>query len=111
MVYDLFLKKETFFNWNRVYLLATPILSIVLPFIKIDSIRQNLSEQFILQLPAVLIGGSSQKSFWSLETLDAVATASVSGLRFGDIASFIWAAGFCEFWYFLFQTIQDFKAP
>ena len=93
MVYDLFLKKETFFNWNRVYLLATPILSIVLPFIKIDSIRQNLSEQFILQLPAVLIGGSSQKSFWSLETLDTVATASVSSLRFGDIASFMWAAG------------------
>ena len=34
MVYDVFLKKETFFNWNRFYLLVSAFLSIVLPFCK-----------------------------------------------------------------------------
>ncbi|AGC78599.1 putative peptidase M56 BlaR1 [Nonlabens dokdonensis DSW-6] len=32
-VYHLFLRKETFFQWNRAYLLAIPLLSIVIPFI------------------------------------------------------------------------------
>ncbi|MDT0556354.1 M56 family metallopeptidase [Patiriisocius hiemis] len=56
LVYDIFLKKETFFNWNRLYLLVTPILSFVLPLIKIDAIRQQIPENYIVQLPAVIIG-------------------------------------------------------
>jgi hypothetical protein len=32
-VYYFFLKKETFFQWNRVYLLAIPFLSISIPFL------------------------------------------------------------------------------
>lgn len=56
LVYDIFLKKETFFNWNRFYLIVTPILSFVLPLIKIDAIRQQIPENYIVQLPAVIIG-------------------------------------------------------
>jgi bla regulator protein BlaR1 len=34
-VYHFFLRKETFFQWNRAYLLAIPIISIGLPFISL----------------------------------------------------------------------------
>lgn len=56
-VYDLFLKKETFFNLNRIYLLITPILGIVLPFISIGFIQQSIPQEYIFELPAVIIGG------------------------------------------------------
>ncbi len=69
-VYDLFLKKETFFTLNRIYLLITPILGFVLPFISIDFIQQNIPQEYIFQLPAVVIGdgvseiASSESSSW-----------------------------------------------
>lgn len=56
-VYDLFLKKETFFTLNRIYLLITPILGFILPFISIGFIEQNIPQEYIFQLPAVVIGG------------------------------------------------------
>ncbi|MEP2936141.1 MAG: M56 family metallopeptidase [Gilvibacter sp.] len=58
LVYDLFLKKETFFNWNRAYLLVTAVLSFVLPFIKIEAIQQSVGQDFAVQLPAVLVANS-----------------------------------------------------
>ncbi|MDY8137188.1 M56 family metallopeptidase [Aquimarina sp. 2201CG5-10] len=63
VVYDLFLKKETFFNWNRAYLIITPILSFILPFIQVDLIQENIPEEYMIQLPAVLIGGSESPEF------------------------------------------------
>ncbi|MBV1923150.1 MAG: M56 family metallopeptidase, partial [Flavobacteriaceae bacterium] len=62
MVYDFFLKKETFFNWNRLYLLLTPFLSIVLPLIKINAIQETIPEEYIIQLPAVIIGTLSSET-------------------------------------------------
>ncbi len=59
LVYDLFLKKETFFNSNRFYLMITPILSFIIPLIKINAIRQNIPKEYIIQLPAVLIDDST----------------------------------------------------
>lgn len=56
IVYDLFLKKETFFNWNRAYLLITAILSVILPFVKFESVKHIVPKQFIIRLPEVIIG-------------------------------------------------------
>lgn len=56
VLYDVFHKKDTFFNWNRLYLLSTSILSFILPLIKIKSIQENIPEEYIIQLPAVFIG-------------------------------------------------------
>ena len=36
LFYDRFLRRESFFNWNRWYLLSTGILSFVLPAVKIN---------------------------------------------------------------------------
>ena len=60
LVYDAFLKKETFFNWNRLYLLSTAVLSIVLPFIKIDGFKDVVPQQYIINLPEIFIGNQPQ---------------------------------------------------
>ncbi|SHJ35905.1 TonB family C-terminal domain-containing protein [Arenibacter nanhaiticus] len=44
IVYDLFLKRETFFQWNRAYLLGSFILSILLPWIKIEALKTTVSQ-------------------------------------------------------------------
>ncbi|MDW5289238.1 M56 family metallopeptidase [Formosa sp. PL04] len=82
MVYDLFLKRETFFNWNRFYLLFTPIAAFVLPLIQIEAFKNILPQQYIIQLPAVILNPDSaavetrllstiylknSHSLWSLE--------------------------------------------
>ncbi|MGC1472032.1 MAG: M56 family metallopeptidase [Psychroserpens sp.] len=59
MVYDFFLRKETFFNLNRIYLLATAVLSVVIPFIKIDQIKTVVSKDFVITLPEVILGAPS----------------------------------------------------
>ena len=56
LVYDLFLKRETFFNCNRAYLLLTSILSLVLPFIKFSELKAMTTEDYVIQLPEVFIG-------------------------------------------------------
>lgn len=56
LVYDLFLKKETFFTWNRIYLLITPVLAFVLPLLKIPALEQRIPEEMQLQIPAIVIG-------------------------------------------------------
>lgn len=42
LVYELMLKKETFFTGNRMYLLATQILVLVIPFLKFDALQQSI---------------------------------------------------------------------
>ncbi len=56
MVYDLFLKKETFFNWNRVYLLITPLLAMVIPLISIEKLSRVIPGEYIITLPEVVVG-------------------------------------------------------
>ncbi|MCB4799763.1 energy transducer TonB [Neotamlana laminarinivorans] len=56
VVYDLFLKRETFFNWNRAYLLVTVILSFILPFIKISGFKNAVAQEFVIALPEVFLG-------------------------------------------------------
>ncbi|NER12788.1 energy transducer TonB [Leptobacterium flavescens] len=58
LIYDLFLKKETFFNWNRFYLLVTPLLSFVIPFIKIDSLKGVVSSEYVNVLPEIILNAS-----------------------------------------------------
>lgn len=60
IIYDVFLKRDTFFNWNRAYLLVTVLLSVVLPFIKIESFKQVIPQQFIIMLPEVILGNLTQ---------------------------------------------------
>jgi bla regulator protein BlaR1 len=56
LVYDLLLRKETFFNYNRAYLLTTSILAMVLPFIKLPELKRVTTQEMVIQLPEVFIG-------------------------------------------------------
>jgi len=75
-VYEFFLKKETFFNLNRIYLLLTPILGTALPFISVDFIQKSIPQEYMVQLPAVVVRDTISEaipnatSFWLPSLLD-----------------------------------------
>lgn len=46
IIYDLFLKRETFFQGNRLYLIGTYIISMALPWIKIEAMKTKVPESF-----------------------------------------------------------------
>lgn len=80
LAYDLLLKRATFFTANRWYLLVTPILSMILPLIQIAAIRESIPNEYVVQLPAIILGEPQ---------LDDVATTS-SAL---PIWAVIWGLG------------------
>src|SRR5690606_352358 len=71
MIYDAFLKKETFFNWNRFYLLVTAMLSVVIPFVRLEVFKNTIPQQYIINLPEIFIGNvtSSNQNAIQLETI------------------------------------------
>ena len=54
-VYDLILKKETFFQWNRAYLLLTSVLAYIIPLIKFTSVTESLPQEYRIMLPEVVL--------------------------------------------------------
>lgn len=54
-VYDFFLQKETFFKWNRVYLLVTPFLSFLIPLLKFETFQETVPQEYIVYLPEVIL--------------------------------------------------------
>lgn len=75
IVYDLFLRKETFFNYNRAYLLSTAVLSFILPFIKVEKFKTIVPEEFVIKLPEVIIGNVNSPTELTLN--DTPATLAV----------------------------------
>ena len=68
LAYDLFLKKETFFQWNRAYLLGTFALSIILPWVKVEALTTSMPEGlqtttvFLTQLNGVVLGPGAEET-------------------------------------------------
>ncbi|HEY9184268.1 MAG TPA: M56 family metallopeptidase, partial [Salegentibacter sp.] len=65
LAYELLLKKETFFNANRAYLLLTPVLSLLLPFLKVEGLENLFPTEAVqgittVWLPEVFIGSQPQ---------------------------------------------------
>lgn len=85
MVYDLFLKQETYFNWNRVYLMGTALLSFVLPFVQIPSIAKSAGNIAVFNLPAVFIGQEA--------TPGAVPVIASNSVNWLNVLNVIWAVG------------------
>lgn len=54
-VYDLFLKRETFFQWNRAYLMTTSVLAYLVPLVKIDRVREMVPQEYAVVLPEVVL--------------------------------------------------------
>lgn len=79
-VYDLFLKKETFFQWNRGYLIITSILAYVIPFIKVKLFSAFVQKDLAIEIPKifysnityldeVVIGSTKNTYFTSIEII------------------------------------------
>ncbi|RIV73677.1 M56 family metallopeptidase [Flagellimonas aequoris] len=93
LTYDLFLKKETFFQWNRLYLLTTFVLSLVLPWVKFEMLKTTMPQElgnvtiFLTQLDGVVLTPEGvETSFWSsIPWYYGV-------LAFGSILSILWFA-------------------
>ncbi|PCH78024.1 MAG: BlaR1 peptidase M56 [Flavobacteriaceae bacterium] len=58
-VYDLFLQKETFFKYNRWYLIGTPFLSFFIPFIQLSSLKYVVPKDVVYQFPTVMLDPQS----------------------------------------------------
>ncbi len=54
-VYDIFLKKETFFQWNRAYLLATSVAAYCIPLIKLTGFQEIVPQEYMILLPEVVL--------------------------------------------------------
>ncbi|MEH6512524.1 MAG: M56 family metallopeptidase, partial [Maribacter arcticus] len=78
VIYDFFLKRETFFKWNRVYLLGTFLLSLILPWIKIEAFKQQVPQtfagypDFLWNLNAVQVVTIEDSSGWQLTWQEGV---------------------------------------
>ena len=82
LMYELLLKKETFFTINRLYLLITPLVSLLLPLLKIESLStlvpaDSISEISQVLLPEVYIGGQPE----NIQQLPAVNVVQEQGLQ------------------------------
>ena len=74
-VYDFFLSKETFHKYNRWYLLGTPILSFVLPLIKIPTFQKAMPEEIMIFLPEIMLSPQKvieQTTFYADGSFDYV---------------------------------------
>jgi hypothetical protein len=60
LVYEFWLKKETFFVYNRAYLLLTPVLALLLPLLRIPELQNAISTENFVLLPEVLIGAAPE---------------------------------------------------
>ncbi|PHQ57460.1 MAG: BlaR1 peptidase M56 [Lutibacter sp.] len=81
-VYDFFLQKETFFKWNRFYLLTTPLLSFIIPLLKFESIQQTIPQEYIVQLPTVFLNPQAflEQTSQNNSTLNFIAISFYIGL-------------------------------
>lgn len=61
-IYELFLKKETFFSLNRVYLLATPFLAAIIPLLEFEILQNVVPTSEIVQLPVLFISENTSSA-------------------------------------------------
>ncbi|WP_081997682.1 energy transducer TonB [Wocania ichthyoenteri] len=102
LAYDVFLKKETFFKWNRLYLLATAFLSLILPFIKIQRFKEVVPQNYIMSLPEVILGQSLVNPNDTI-ILNAVVLEQNS-MSFWEVTFYIGlCVAFCLFLYKVFK--------
>jgi len=69
--YKLFLKRETFFLWNRMYLLSTAFLSLLLPLVRVPAVEDYVARSISLS-PVWLGGAAPQNSMSFLKTTEGI---------------------------------------
>lgn len=83
--YKVFLKKETFFTYNRIYLLITPILAIVLPFLKIAALQTIIPVQEVVTvLPEIIVENFETTRIGTTKPTDVV-ISNTTGYTFNGM--------------------------
>jgi len=110
LIYDFFLKRETFFNWNRAYLISTPIISGILPFIKIGFIQQYIPKQYIIKPSSGLIESGFSRGVTRSEVVIDPASSLSTFFTLSKTLEYIWCIGlilsFILFLYKLYTILQ-----
>jgi TonB family protein len=60
LAYEFWFRKETFYQWNRIYLLVTPLLSMILPFLSFDFLQEMAPQTIVISLPEVVVGSGNE---------------------------------------------------
>ncbi|MDT0688087.1 M56 family metallopeptidase [Autumnicola psychrophila] len=84
LAYELLLKKETFFGYNRWYLLLMPVIAMLLPLLKLEFLAEAVPGNARIMLPAVVIGGETAP-----ETLPVANFTTEEGMNI------IWGVIYC----------------
>jgi len=58
LVYEIFLKKETFFNYNRIYLLTTPVLAFIIPWLRLEFLVEAVPQNARIMIPQAISTGA-----------------------------------------------------
>lgn len=67
-IYDLLLKRETFFHWNRTYLILTSLIAYIIPLVKFKKAQEIIPQKYIVRLPEVILSPTTtiERTFdWS----------------------------------------------
>ncbi|MFT5892927.1 MAG: bla regulator protein BlaR1, partial [Dokdonia sp.] len=103
--YRLFLKKETFFLYNRLYLIVTPLLAMVLPFLKIAALQSVVPVQsFVELLPEIVLGTPLDSATETSDASSSIFTLSWQLVYFVGIGISLFIFG-----YKMIQFVRLFK--
>jgi beta-lactamase regulating signal transducer with metallopeptidase domain len=84
LFYQLVLRKLTFYNWNRWYLLGYTILSFYIPFINISPVLERnewTNSEVITWVPVIVSSSTHSLSTWDMIVLFIAAGVLVMGVR------------------------------
>lgn len=95
LVYEVFLKKETFYNLNRIYLLITPLLSLIIPFVQFDFIRDSVQKSDIIKLQEVVVGATNE--------------LIKTDVNYFNLLSVLETGGFMALGWFLYKLIKIYR--
>jgi beta-lactamase regulating signal transducer with metallopeptidase domain len=107
LIYETLLKRETFFQWNRIYLLATTVLSILIPFLRINWFRKPISENVSSTINEIVLYASAGKKGNDIQIIaEESSNFSFSMEHFYVIGCAIFAVLFFRKLYLLHQLKQ-----
>ncbi len=103
-VYFLVLRNETFFTYNRLYLILTPLIALLLPLFKITAFQTAIPvERFTTLLPEIFLGSATEGpseipptgasvyviNWWFIYVTGALLSMAYLALKFYKLSRFI----------------------
>ena len=112
-IYEVFLRKETFFNHNRAYLLITSVLALIIPFVKLQVFQNVISNSFLVRLPEVVlneVNGSDSLNSVVFNSEQVLNSTNFNWWSLVYVGSFITLVYFSIRLFKLYKTIQNNKS-